>query len=375
MQKLIAIFFAVTLMLPVYATGQTISQVNISAFKKMKEISVDIPIPTIVETTYNFTEFSSRTFFVEEVGSDKIVQQKIEHTTITDSSKLKLTNTPSNVTNSHVLFDGLSDKVAKFTIPTIGDVAEATLIAEATEAIQSNGLMIQLADNSSRPTHISIVGDDQVVVNKKVFQSSHIQFPITTAKQWEITLHYIQPLAITEIQLSPVGNTKRASVMWLAIPGKTYRVYSDPDTNITLPNIETGQMQATNANMQVNAGIIDNPQYVPSDDDQDGVANDIDNCRLPNPDQEDQNNNDLGDACEDTDADGIINGIDNCPLHANRVQKDVDGDGIGDICDDDESRITEKYPWLPWAGMSLTAIVLLAMFAHTLILDKKMNKK
>jgi hypothetical protein len=35
----------------------------------------------------------------------------------------------------------------------------------------------------------------------------------------------------------------------------------------------------------------------------------------------------------DYDADGVPNGQDNCPLHYNPAQLDIDGDGIGDVCD------------------------------------------
>ncbi len=62
-----------------------------------------------------------------------------------------------------------------------------------------------------------------------------------------------------------------------------------------------------------------------------------DNCpTVPNPGQQDVNGNGIGDACEDSDGDGILDGLDNCPLIPNPNQADNDGDGRGDVCDPDD---------------------------------------
>jgi len=37
----------------------------------------------------------------------------------------------------------------------------------------------------------------------------------------------------------------------------------------------------------------------------------------------------------DSDRDGIFDGFDNCPVNANPNQADFEGDGIGDVCDND----------------------------------------
>ena len=74
------------------------------------------------------------------------------------------------------------------------------------------------------------------------------------------------------------------------------------------------------------------------DDDNDGVLDGDDNCRLvPNPNQRDTDGDGLGDRCDpDNDGDGVPDGQDNCPLTPNANQRDSDNDGIGDRCDSDD---------------------------------------
>ena len=74
-----------------------------------------------------------------------------------------------------------------------------------------------------------------------------------------------------------------------------------------------------------------------ADFDNDTICDVDDNCRnVPNTDQMDMDNDDIGDLCDDCidpDADGICNKVDNCPNAYNPEQEDMDSDGTGDKCD------------------------------------------
>ncbi|MCG3137282.1 MAG: hypothetical protein HJJLKODD_01125 [Phycisphaerae bacterium] len=75
------------------------------------------------------------------------------------------------------------------------------------------------------------------------------------------------------------------------------------------------------------------------DNDVDGLLNECDNCpEAVNPDQADCDGDGRGDVCDDepaidTDGDSLLDGCDNCPEDVNPDQTDIDSDGIGDACD------------------------------------------
>jgi hypothetical protein len=161
-----------------------------------------------------------------------------------------------------------------------------------------------------------------------------------------------------------VGVSISRGVRFLAQAGQSYQIYFDADRYVRPIQKESGDLFTDKGVITLAAPApVMNPAYTPADADADGIPDLTDNCvSIANPDQKDSDGNGRGDACEDYDRDSIVNAKDNCSDVPNVAQTDTDADGVGDACDTLDNRVTERLPWLPWAGIGFAGIVLLGLF-------------
>jgi hypothetical protein len=242
--------------------------------------------------------------------------------------------------------------------------------------IRTSQINLRLDRFVSLPNTISIsyldpvTGESVVALAESDMRRTNVTFPEIISNDILITLTYTQPLRISEIIVQDKNQVieRNQGLRFLAQPNTGYDIYYQSDISPRVPTIESGDLRSDEGVLVLGGQPVSvNRGYVPSDQDDDGVSDTVDNCiQIPNSDQVDINNNGLGDVCDDFDRDGVINSRDNCVNQPNRRQADVDGDGIGDACDEAESRFTEANPWVPWAGMGIAFVVIIVLFVLVL---------
>ncbi len=349
-----------------------------NSFRQYKDVSnVDIVVPTVVELplddviigvnyfeVWNSTIRSLEPYYFKQEGFINQIP-----TTLTTS----LSDSSVNVRNMN---DGNVQTYAEFLLPETGQ-GQVQINIASNNIITASSLSLLLDQYVALPNSIEIRarvnGQDQIVLSSKrgAISGSTVYFPKTTSNYWTINLTYSQPLRITELKLKQENliQTNFNAIRFLAQPNHQYRVYMNPDYYVRGGVVykEGGDLYS-NQDVKILPAVttITNATFKPADRDGDGIIDIHDNCvDIVNPDQLDVDANGRGDVCDDFDKDKIINANDNCPNNPNRNQADIDGDDIGDACDTEESRLTEKYKWIPWLGIGFAAIVLIVLLIVT----------
>lgn len=348
-----------------------------SAYRQFKDIKdISIPTPTVVEVPFGNDFIERYNFAVLDISSNSFQPSLFKKEVLTNEIPISVSANVSGVTNN--MIDGNITTYTEFYLPESSQgIVSINLISA--QPITSSTLTTLLTNNVALPNYIEVEakvnGVDRIVLASKRMDQPTVKFPVTISNQWTVTLTYGQPLRISELRLVQENATKTSlsSLRFLAQPNNSYRVYFDPDRQVSPPVGEAGNLTSDKDILKL-AQIVstNNPSYVIADIDRDGVPDVRDNCTdTANSNQRDVNNNGRGDVCDDFDRDGITNNLDNCLNLPNTNQADVDGDYIGDVCDEKESRITEEYKWLPWVGIGSAAVVLIVLFALTARSGKK----
>jgi len=290
-----------------------------------------------------------------------------------EKNKISVKDTSVIIGDKSALTDLDINTTAEFDIDH--DNGMAFLELEGEKEFTSNSLELSLDSHVALPRTIALSalvnGQWKTIIAEKNLDSTYVTFPETTAKTWRIDFKHGQLLRFREIQMidKEGESMKGVEIRWLARPQLTYTIYTDAQTFPQIKTAEAGTLQGKDLEV-ISLALgdpIPNPTFMEPDDDNDGVPNLRDNCvSIKNTDQADIDSNGRGDACEDDDGDGLVNSIDNCPQHPNSSQIDTDADGLGDACDKEESRLTEKNPWLPWVAMSIAGLAVIAIVVQTI---------
>ncbi|UTW47973.1 thrombospondin type 3 repeat-containing protein [Bacterioplanoides sp. SCSIO 12839] len=273
----------------------------------------------------------------------------------------ELANNMDPLNASDALLDNDSDGYSNLIEFKLGsDLNDASSVPEVITSISENfneGSMGMFYSNGNKPWNISPSGK-----NGSIGLSSSASLDKDTTSSLFITGNFSEGVMSFEHYQFP--NSDYQLSIWIDDQHETSFYFSyDNNWESQSFNIEAGthtiEFRVSTTYFYPDGPsqhLIDNVEFG-RDSDQDGIADQYDNCpTISNSWQEDTNNNGIGDECEgqyaDDDADGIPLYRDNCPTVSNPEQKDLDFDQYGDACDTDidgdgiNNEIEDSYDFL-----------------------------
>jgi hypothetical protein len=269
--------------------------------------------------------------------------------------------------NAQALADANPSTTFDFPLTTSG-VQKGTITITYAKPLTTDRVTFTTTSDSYMPTSFQLTIDGKRVLN--TIQGSQAMFPMQSAQKVVIAFEYSQPIRFREVGVGTVTHEEiHNMIRFVYQPGVTYLLYigdSIGRENIPTPPInlfaKPKEFELSVGTETKNPLFKERPTPKEIDTDADGIFDLTDNCPVqPNPDQKDGNGNGIGDTCDDYDYDGVATYRDNCPFVSNFNQSDVDRDGVGDACDQEESRFTEKHGWVPWLAFGFVFVVIVGM--------------
>jgi len=338
-----------------------------SALRSFKEFSeLNLPDSKTAQVYELVFKDAHKQFFVYDKSANIFIpslklssSQKIPAFVVSSTSRA----------DANAVLDGDLSTSVEFEVDG-NSMARSEIVFEFKEPVKVNGLKLYLSKNVALPNKIMVydITNAKIVLAPKAIDSDTILFPETKTRQLAVRFEHMQPLVISEIDF--LGDTKKdvgVKLRFLRQPGHSYTLYTNQAYFVPIKMQEMPDLRS-DKDLRIialdNIKWQSNPLFVEPDSDGDGVIDKFDNCvNIANSDQKDINQNGRGDACDDFDKDGVLNIYDNCPNTPNAKQLDEDKDGKGDVCDSEESRFTEKYPWILWLGVFSVFALFVAVFA------------
>ncbi len=343
-----------------------------SAFRNRYTVKpVDIVVPTLIEVPLPNDAVGRYHFAVEDNTDEQFIPSLYREPDLVPLTPFAIQLLPEKSNVSRQLMDHNPNTYVE--VPLTNTVSSVTFRIHTAAPLAATGVRFELDRFVAMPKQISVSlldeATEKIILALTNVSGHTVYFPRTEGTSWDVTFSYDQPLRITELSLlEEQRHTDTPKMRFLAQPNHAYTIYADPDRAVAQAPGDSTYLFDNNDVVVVQPQQREtNPFYTPADTDHDGVPDESDNCDAEkNKDQLDIDGNGTGDACDDFDHDGIIQAQDNCPHNPNQDQADADGDTLGDACDTEENRLTEQYPWLPWAGMGIAGLVLCLLFALTM---------
>ena len=274
-----------------------------------------------------------------------------------------------------------SDERTTFDFPlTTSGIQRGSIKIVYAKPLETDSVTFRTTGDSYMPRVFTLTIDGKRILNTT--QGSSARFPKMMAQTVVIEFEYDQPIRFSEVGVGSVIDEGIVSMLrFVYQPSMRYMVYSSSSVRDIAPspaiNLFGKNKEATLTLEEIHKNpLYKENVYIEKDTDGDTILDIHDNCPLQvNPDQKDSNGNGIGDVCDDYDYDGVPTYMDNCPQIENPYQEDKDRDGIGDVCDAEESRVTEKYPWISWVVFITVFAGILAMGYEVVTMKKENERK